>query len=157
VTSSELVSLVEQYRAGLEAEMMLLHRLQALSVEQRRASQVGSTTEFQSIVDRRHRIMTTLVTVEHELKGVRQQLSSGRESLVDLPAFQELVARHKEASDLVADIMAVDRDSLDALNDAEDARRLAAQSLEQGESTLAAYRRVVNPGLASATLVNRKG
>jgi hypothetical protein len=157
VTHTELVALVEQYRAGLEAELMLLHRLQALSIEQRRASQTGSTAEFQDIVDQRDRIMNTLVTVEHELKSVRHHLAAGREWLADLPVFQDVVSRHKEAADLVADIIAVDRDSLDALNDAEDARRLAAQSLEQGESTLAAYRRVVSPGLASATLVNRKG
>ena len=43
------------------------------------------------------------------------------------------------------------------LKNAEQARHLAAQTLEQGESTLAAYRRVVKPTLASATLVNRRG
>jgi hypothetical protein len=46
---------------------------------------------------------------------------------------------------------------LQALRNAEHARRLAAQTLEQGESTLAAYRRVVTPALESATLVNRRG
>ena len=157
MTHAELTALVEQYRAGREAEMMLLHRLQALSMEQRRASQTGSVSEFQNIIDSRDRIMATLVTVEHELKGVRQQLLAGRQWLTDLPAFHDLAARHKEAADLVADILTVDRDSLDALREAEEARRLAARSIEQGESTLAAYRRVVSPGLASATLVNRKG
>jgi hypothetical protein len=157
VTQSELVALVEQYRAGLEAELMLLHRLQAISVEQRRASQTGSVAEFHSIVDHRDRIMSTLVTVEHELKGLRQHLLQWRDKLADLPAFHDVAARHKEAATLVADILSVDRDSLDALREAEEARRLAAHSLEQGESTLAAYRRVVSPGLASATLLNRKG
>ena len=51
----------------------------------------------------------------------------------------------------------VDRDSVEALKEAEQARRVAAQSIEQGESTLAAYRRVVSPGLTPATLVNRRG
>ena len=157
MTRAELIPLVDQYRAGLDAELMLLHRLQALSVEQRRASQTGSVAEFHSIVDDRDRIMATLVTVEHELKSVRQRLAAGRQWLADLPAFQDIATRHNEAADLVADIIVVDRDSLEALQDAEEARRIAAQSLEQGESTLAAYRRVVSPGLASATLVNRKG
>jgi hypothetical protein len=157
VTRAELIPLVDQYRAGLDAELMLLHRLQALSVEQRRASQTGSVAEFQSIVDHRDRIMATLVTVEHELKSVRQRLAAGREWLADLPGFNDIATRHKEAAELVADIIVVDRDSLEALQDAEEARRIAAQALEQGESTLAAYRRVVSPGLASATLVNRKG
>ena len=49
-----------------------------------------------------------------------------------LPAFQEIVERHKEAADLVADIIVVDRDSVEALKEAEQARRVAAQSIEQG-------------------------
>jgi len=53
--------------------------------------------------------------------------------------------------------VAVDQDSVQALKNAEQARHIAAQALEQGESTLAAYRRVVTPTLASATLVNRRG
>jgi hypothetical protein len=152
-----LLPLVEQYRAGLDAELMLLHRLQALAIEQRRVSQTGSVTEINQTVDDRDRVLATLVTVEHELKSVRQQLLTGRQWLADLPAFQEIVERHKEAGDLVADIIAVDHDSVEALKEAEQARRVAAQSLEQGETTLAAYRRVVSPGLTPATLVNRRG
>ena len=157
MTRDQLLPLVEQYRAGLDAELMLLHRLQALAVEQRRVSQTGSVTEIHSTVDDRDRVLATLVTVEHELKSVRQQLVAGRQWLADLPAFQAIVELHHEAADLVADIMLVDRDSMEALKEAEQARRVAAQALEQGESTLAAYRRVVSPGLKTATLVDRRG
>ena len=153
----QLLPLVDQYRAGLDAELMLLHRLQALSIEQRRVSQTGSIADIQSTIDDRDRVLATLVKVEHELKGLRQVLAAGREWLVDLPGFQEIVERHKEAADLVADIIGVDRDSIEALKEAEQARRVAAQSLEQGESTLAAYRRVVSPDLKPATLLNRRG
>jgi hypothetical protein len=157
MTREQLLPLVEQYRAGLDAELMLLHRLQALAVEQRRVSQTGSVTDIHRAVDDRDRVLATLVTVEHQLKTVRQLLHTGREHLADLPSFQEIVERHKEAADLVAGIIEVDRDSLEALKEAEQARRIAAQSLEQGETTLAAYRRVVSPGLTPATLVNRRG
>jgi hypothetical protein len=157
VTRDQLIPLLDQYRAGLDAELMLLHRLQALALEQRRVSQTGSVADIHSTVDDRDRVLATLVKVEHELKGVRQQLLTGREWLTDLPAYQDIVDRHKEAADLVADIIGVDRDSIDALREAEQARRVAAQSLEQGESTLAAYRRVVSPDLTPATLVNRRG
>ena len=34
---------------------------------------------------------------------------------------------------------------------------IAAQALEQGESTLAAYRRVVTPTLTGPALVNKRG
>lgn len=157
MTREQLLLLVDQYRAGLDAELMLLHRLQALAIEQRRVSQSRSIADIHTTVDDRDRVLATLVKVEHELRGVRQQLHTGREWLVDLPAFQEIVERHKEAADLVADIIGVDRDSIEALRAAEQARRVAAQSLEQGESTLAAYRRVVSPDLTPAPLVNRRG
>jgi len=157
VTREHLIPLVDQYRAGLDAELMLLHRLQALALEQRRVSQTGSVTDIHTTVDDRDRVLATLVKVEHELKGIRQELLAGRAWLTDLPAFQEIVERHKEAADLVGGIIGVDRDSLEALKEAEEARRIAAQSLEQGESTLAAYRRVVSPELTPATLVNRRG
>ena len=90
----QLLPLVDQYRAGLDAELMLLHRLQALSIEQRRVSQTGSISDLQSTVDDRDRVLATLVKVEHELKGLRQVLAAGREWLADSPAFQEIVERH---------------------------------------------------------------
>ena len=81
--------------------------------------------------------MATLVTVERELKGVRQKLLMFRQYLPDMPAFQEIAELHREAADLVADIVAVDQDSVHALKNAEQARHLAAQTLDEGESTLA--------------------
>jgi len=129
VIDNPLLPLVEQYRAGLDAELMLLHRLQAIAVEQRRASQTGSVTDMRTTVDDRSRVLATLVTVENELKGVRQLLLAGRERLGDMPAFQDIVALHLEAADLVADVIVVDRDSLDALKDAEQARPLVSPGL----------------------------
>jgi hypothetical protein len=121
VIHDQLLALVEQYRAGLDAELMLLHRLQAIAVEQRRASQTGSVTDMRTSVADRDRVLATLGTVEHELKGVRQLLLAGREWLGDMPAFQDIVALHEEAADIVADIIVVDRDSLDVLKDTEQA------------------------------------
>lgn len=157
MTGKDLVALVEQYRAGLDAELMLLGRLQALSVDQRRASETGAVTEMQALADARDRVMATLVTVEHELKGLRQQLVAFRDRLEPMPAFQDLVVLHRQAADMVADVLAVDEDSLAALRHAEQARQAATRALEQGQSTLAAYRRVVTPALEPATLVNRRG
>ena len=138
MTRDRLLPLVEQYRAGLDAELMLLYRLQAIAVEQRRASQTGSIVDIHPAVDDRNRVLTTLLTVERELKALRQLLLAGRQALADLPAFQEVVDRHNEAVDLVADIIAVDRDSLDALKEVEQAGRLAGHPLEHADSTRAA-------------------
>ena len=140
MTRDRLLPLVEQYRAGLDAELMLLYRLQAIAVEQRRASQTGSIMDIDRAVDHRNRVLTTLVTLEREFKVLRQLLLAGRQALADLPAFQEVVDRHNEAVDLMADIIAVDRDSLDALKEAEQAGRVAGHVLEEGDSTCAADR-----------------
>ena len=67
------------------------------------------------------------------------------------------VALHREAATLVGSILTADQASLSALADAELARRTAVASLERGETTLAAYRRVLAPPVASATLLNRRG
>jgi hypothetical protein len=74
-----------------------------------------------------------------------------------LPAYGEVLGLRQAASELVARILATDRESMQALTDAELARRAAVVSLEQGESTLAAYRRVLTPPLSHAALVDRRG
>jgi hypothetical protein len=157
MTLTELSPLLEQYRAGLEGEMALLRRLEALSAEQRDASHSGAFSQITAITDERDRVMQTLVTLEAELKPIRLRLFQSREKLQDVTEFRQVVALHQAAAELVSGVLTVDEGSLEALKEAELARRVAAQALEQGESTLAAYRRVVTPTLKSATLVNRRG
>jgi hypothetical protein len=154
---SDLPQFVAQYRAGLEAEMTLLHRLEWLATRQRETSQAGDLEALSVVSDQRDRVMAGLVTIEHELKPIRMALLEYRKSLTDVDEFQDVAALHREAADLVERIVTSDRESLDALKEAELARRFASQSIGQGESTLAAYRRVVAPPLSGATLVNRKG
>jgi hypothetical protein len=157
VTPPDLLQLIGQYRAGLEAEMVLLHRLEALAERQRHASEQTDLEALALVSDDRDRLMASLVRIEHELKPVRLMLLEGRTAIDKTPEFQDLIVLHREAADLVSTIVGHDRDSLSALHEAELARRFAARTIEQGENTLAAYRRVVAPVLAGATLVNRKG
>jgi hypothetical protein len=115
VTSHHFVPLVEQYRAGLDAKLMLLHRLQAIAVDQRRATETVSVSEMQTTIERRDRVMATLAIVEHDLRNLRQQVLKHWQHLADMPAFEEIVALHREAAVLVADIVAVDEDSIQAI------------------------------------------
>jgi hypothetical protein len=153
----DLLPLMDQYRAGLEAEMTLLRKLEAVAERQHAASKQGDLQALGLVSDERDRLMASLVRIEHELKPVRFTLLDAREALEALPEFQSLVVLHRQAADLVTKIVGHDRDSLSSLHEAELARRFAARALEQGENTLAAYRRVVAPELAGAALVNRKG
>lgn len=157
MTTDELGRLIEEYRAGLDAEMHLLHQLADVSLRQQRVTEDGDFAAFSDAADDRDRLMQGLVTIEAGLRHVRADLVAHRERAMQLPGFEEVVAQHRAAAHLVSGILASDQQSLSSLAGAELARRSAVAGLERGETTLAAYRRVLTPPLASATLVSRRG
>ena len=61
------------------------------------------------------------------------------------------------AAALVSRIISADQETMAALREAEVARREATQAIEAGETTLNAYRRVINPSLSVPSLVDRRG
>ena len=153
----DAAALLAQYRSGLDAELTLLDRLTELAEQQREASRAGDLEALGIISDARDAVMANLVTLEHQLKPIRLTLANQAGELAGDPQFQEVATRHREAAARVAAILTSDRKSLESLKEAELARSFAARALEQGETTLAAYRRVVAPHVSGATLVNRKG
>jgi hypothetical protein len=154
---SELIHCIADYRAGLEAQISLLRHLMALSAREREVTASGGLGTLDEITDAREQVMATLAALEAQQKPIRRALRDRRETVAYLPEFKELSFLHQEAGALAEEILAADNQSLEALREAEIARRCAAESLEKGESTLAAYRRVVMPSPASAKLVNRRG
>jgi hypothetical protein len=155
--TQDLLSMVAEYRAGLEAEIALLHQLDSLSTRQNEASVSGDYAALRRAHEARDMIMRNLVAVEHELKPLRTRLADERHALQRMHEFQSVAALHAEASEMVARIIASDQESLRALEEAEHARRAAASATEKGETTLQAYRRVIAPAASNATLVNRRG
>lgn len=137
--------------------MALLRQLEALSARQREATLEGRIDALPAIHDARDQVMVSLVTIEHELKPLRTALAEHRHAVEHSPVFQEVIAFHRQAADLVGSIVIADKESLEALRGAEEARRSAAEAVERGETTLAAYRRVIAPAPAHAALVNRRG
>jgi hypothetical protein len=157
VIAQDLAPLLEQYRSGLEAELSLLRQLAAVSARQREHMHAGHFERFEAAADDRDAIMRGLVTIAEDLRSVRHQLHEHHDLAVTLSGFAGVTALQREASALVASILETDQLSIAALADAELARRSAVASLERGESTLAAYRRVLAPPVSSATLVDRRG
>lgn len=157
MTADDLVRLIAQYRAGIEAELNLLRQLSDVAAHQRSVTGTGDFAAFNAAADERDRIMRSLVTIEEGLREVRGTLTEHREVAERIRGFDEVVALHREAATLTNTILNADQASLSALADAELARRTAVASLERGETTLAAYRRVLAPPVASATLLNRRG
>jgi hypothetical protein len=157
MTEDDVRRLLAQYRAGIEAELQLLRQLAEVAAQQRATSDQGDFDAFSAVADARDRIMRGLVTIEDNLRGVRQELTANRELAMTVPGFEEVALRHREAAQLVNEILSTDQQSMSALADAELARRSAVVGLERGETTLAAYRRVLTPPVASARLVDKRG
>jgi hypothetical protein len=157
VTLDELARMLAQYSAGIEAELQLLNELADISKEQHNVSASGDLAAFERVADTRDRITAGLVTIEDDLRGIRKQLTDHRDLAMQIPSFEAVAARHRQAAQLVNDILLTDQQSMAALADAELSRRSAVASLERGETTLAAYRRVLSPPVASAKLVDTRG
>lgn len=157
MTRRELVNLIEQYRAGIEAELALLRQLDRIASRQRDVTEALDFEAFVGEADARERITRSLVTIEEGLRRVRRTLSDSRDEARKIDGFEEAATLHREAAGMVAKILAIDHESLKALADAELARRAVMASLQRGETTLAAYRKVLAPPVASAAFVNRRG
>lgn len=147
---------IEEYRAGLEAELAILRRLQRVAAAQRQASDAHDLDALNTAAEERERLMTALVSIEGPLRDIRKRLSESRAIARRLPGYEDALALHSEAVALVAAILKTDEESVQALASAERLRRESVRAVEQGETTLAAYRRVMTttPG---ATLVDRRG
>lgn len=157
MTLDEATRLLEQYRAGIDAELSLLRQLADVAKDQREVTAAADFSAFNSVADRRDTIMRSLVTIEENLRSLRVELTAHRDIARQVEGYDDVVNRHREATDLVNMILATDQQSIAALADAELARRSAMASLERGETTLAAYRRVLSPPVSSAKLVDKIG
>lgn len=157
MTSDDLDQLVADYDAGLDAELALLTQMKRLSEAHRDATAANQLDRITRLGDERERLTASLLTIEHDLAPIRETLSTHRDRAAKLARFQAVVTRHRTAGELIATILASDQESLHGLREAALARRTASQAIEAGEATLAAYRRVIAPPVASAALVDKRG
>lgn len=145
------------YAAGLEAEMTLLRQLEQVAARLGDATAKSEIEQLNRCTDERATLMQNLVALEHELQPIRARLAMHHDAAALLSGFHAVAARHREAAALVASILTADKQSLESLREAEQARRFAAQAIEAGETTLAAYRRVVSPRPTAAAIVDERG
>jgi hypothetical protein len=156
LSTTDLPTIIEQYRLGLDAELALLQRLQQVAARQRDTTAAQDIDALQRAADERETLMSGLMAVEQQIRGSREELSRARDETRRLPGYSHVAVLHDTVAGIVKDILATDRDSIRALEQIVEARRIAAQAAEQGESTLAAYGRVIAFPPA-ATLVDRRG
>ena len=60
---AELLPLVTQYRAGLEAEIAVLRQLATLAAREREVTATGPLSALHEITDGRDRLMASLVAI----------------------------------------------------------------------------------------------
>jgi hypothetical protein len=157
VTRIEISDALTAYIAGLDAEIGLLRHVEALAAAQRHVPNSDDLAVFAGFAERRSRVMAALASLEHSLQPVRALIVEHLTLARSVEIFEEAVTRHREAADLITRIMSGDRTLMTLLEEALNVRRELAQSLEAGGATLAAYRRVLTPQIASAGLVDTHG
>ncbi len=143
-----------RYVAGMEHEVTLLGALLVIARQQREAAQPDASAALAELVVARQHAEDRLQQLECLLGPLRVKLSA-------TPTAHSLSAAvrntHATARARIAEILAVDRETLEVLGAARGCRQVQLQQLEAGGATLAAYRRVVTPGTASAELFDEVG
>src|SRR5690606_24625884 len=91
-TGDTLAAAISAYAAGLDAEMELLRQLAQLSSAQRSASGTAEPDALARFSDDRTRLLNAVVTLEHELKPLRQELAASADHAARLPGFQAVVS-----------------------------------------------------------------
>ena len=153
----EAAQLLAQYRAGLEAQIALLRQLEAVASRQRTVSESRDFERLNVESDRRDSLTRSLVEIEQGLAAGLRAMGASRQTVATLEGLSEVISLRRTTANLVARILATDQLSLQSLANAELARRSALASLERGETTLAAYRKVLTPAVASAAFFDRRG
>lgn len=156
-TNDQLARLIDLWHAGLEAQRTVVRQLEHIAEAQRDVTSSRDFETFHAISDTRDQLTRSLITLEDGLRPVRQTLLESRAQAAALAGYAGAAAMQQSISAQVARILATDRQSLDALAEAEVARRSVLANLERGEATLNAYRRALSPPIAGAVLMNRKG
>ncbi len=145
------------YTAGLDAEIGLLQQLEALGAEQRAVWARDELLPLGALATRRAALMHELAAVEARIAPLRDRLQTDLERALRTPGYPTAEIRRQEAQTLIYRLLAADRKLLTDLETSLESRRRESHDLDTGNATLAAYRRVVEPTLASAGLFDQRG
>ena len=155
--TAELATVLADYRTGLDAELQVLSALEDTAIRQRALPHRASAEELSTLADIRQQQLSALSGLEQQLLPLRERINAHLDAVRHLPGFAGIADRHRRMQDLIASITRLDDESLEVLRQADQERRAAAQSLETGEATLAAYRRLLQQPQPSAGLFTQRG
>ncbi len=148
---------LDQYCLAFRPVLDLLASLLTCATSQEAAALAGDFEALAIASDRRHEAMRALETADAPLRATREAIARFADELRGDFLLAQVEALHRQARDVVAAVSQRDARTQVALQQLRDQARTAAQQLEVGGTTLAAYRRIVAPPLHSAELVDRRG
>src|SRR4051812_27572571 len=108
MNDGSLTTLLAQYRSGLEAQMVLLRRLQIASTRQHDAAAAQDFALLHIAADERDGLMAGLVNIENQIREVRATLKKRRKEAQALPGYREAVELHTQALALTQAILKTD-------------------------------------------------
>ena len=149
--------LVVAYTAGLDAQMAILAQVEGLATEQRATWSRNELLPLGGLATRRAALMHELAAVEARIAPLYDRLRADLERALRTPGYGVAEARRQEARGLIYRLMAADRKLLTDLETSLESRRRESHTIDTGNATLAAYRRVVVPTLGSAGLFDQRG
>ncbi len=137
-------TVLADYRTGLDAELAVLADIEALATRQRTLPHPIDPDLLAALAHERERQLAALAALEARVLPLRQHIAASLSRFRTMPGFAGVADRHQRASDAIARIARLDDESLAILRRDDADRRVAAHSLETGEATLAAYRKVID-------------
>lgn len=155
--TAELATVLADYRTGLDTELQILSALEDTAIRQRALPHRASAEELGALAEIRQQQLTALAGLEQQLLPLRQRLVADLDAARQMPGFAGIADRHRRLQELIASVTRLDDESLEVLKQAEEQRRAAAQNLDTGEATLAAYRRLLQQPQPSAGLFTQRG
>lgn len=155
--TAELATVLADYRTGLDAELQILSALEDTAIRQRSLPHRASAEALSALAEVRQQQLTALAALEQQLLPLRQRLNADLDTARQMPGFAGIADRHRRLQELIASVTRLDEESLEMLSRAENERRAAAHSLDTGEATLAAYRRLLQQPQPSAGLFTQRG
>ncbi len=153
--TADLETTLADYRTGLDAELSVLARIEALAVRQRDLPEPAPPDVLTELALERQRQLAALTALEQQVAPLRDHIARRLDDARRRPGFEGIAERHRQAADVSSRILRLDQDSLAILERADAERRAAAQALDTGEVTLAAYRRMIPAAPLPARPVHR--
>lgn len=151
----DLADTLAAYRHGLEAQIHLLETLADIAARQRDACLRVDAAALADACIERDRVMEMLFGLEAVQRPQRDRIVEALPAARRLDLFETVSRLHRRAEACLAELDRRDAATRAQIEQSDMARRASATALETGETTLAAYRKILSVESRSSILNSR--